>query len=94
MTHENDSRYPYTHACDLIRSVSGYNKDGCCLSRSNASQIRGLIAKIIDMPDEELAKKLADYYLEHDKEIADRCVKEFFLTQEYYEKLQQEATHA
>lgn len=61
----DDGRYPYTYAADLIRTKAGYHEDGSGikLSRSDASKIRQLFAKILDIPDEELAKKLADYYL-------------------------------
>lgn len=81
---DTDTRYPYTYACDLIRSVSGHTEAGCGLSRSSASRIRELIAKAIGMPDEELAKKLADYYNEHEEQITNDCVQEFLITQEYY----------
>lgn len=60
MIEEKDSGYPYTYACDYIRSLAGYNKEGTKLSRSDASQIRSKIAEIIGMEDEELAESLAD----------------------------------
>ena len=53
----DDTRYPYTYAADLIRMIPDAK-----LSRSEASRIRQTIAKVIGMDDEELAKKLADYY--------------------------------
>ncbi len=56
------SRFPYTHACDMIREIVGPQ-----VSRSEASQLRQKIAEIIDIPDEELAAKLAIYFMrKHD----------------------------
>jgi len=60
------SRYPYTDACDFIRSrVTDYSEvHGMRLptiSRSQASQARQAIALALGIPDEELAKKIADY---------------------------------
>lgn len=86
MAKEKDTRYPYTYACDLIRSAAGYNEHGTKLSRSDASQIRTLIAEIIGMPDEELAKKLADYERQHCDELTEASVKEWKATQEYYKE--------
>ena len=51
-----DSRYPYTYACDYLRSVNPN------ISRSEISQIRHMIADVLGMPDEELAIKLAIAY--------------------------------
>lgn len=60
----NDSRYPYTYACDAIRDVVGYNEFlSTKLSRSDAAQIRQYIANAIGMSDEELAKKISDKYV-------------------------------
>ncbi|HBO3494046.1 hypothetical protein P3805_33455 [Pseudomonas aeruginosa] len=72
-----DSRYPYTYACDFIRLVAGYGEGGTKLSRGDASQIRARIAEIIGMKDEELAKKIADHYLANRDEIADEVVQEY-----------------
>ncbi|MEE4460765.1 hypothetical protein V2S84_01220 [Azotobacter chroococcum] len=57
------SRYPYTEACDAMRSVSGIQENGISpkLSRCDASQVRQFIAAALEMPDEELAKKIADH---------------------------------
>jgi hypothetical protein len=60
------SRYPYTEACDFIRSrVCDYSEaHGMRLptiSRAQASQARQAIALALGVPDEELAKKIADY---------------------------------
>lgn len=71
---ESNSRYPYTYACDLIRSKGGYGDKGTNLSRSNASQIRQVIAKALSMDDEELAKKLADYFLANRKEVGTQAL--------------------
>lgn len=59
-----DTRYPYTYACDLIRSFVGPG-----LSRSHAAQIRQGIAEAIGMEDSELAGKLADHYLKTDLSV-------------------------
>ncbi|MCY1407648.1 hypothetical protein D3C76_134810 [compost metagenome] len=64
-----DSRYPYTYACDFIRSIAGYGEGGTKLSRGDASQILVHIAEIIGMPDEELARKIADHYLANRDDI-------------------------
>jgi hypothetical protein len=69
-----DTRYPYTHACDFIRSIAGYGENGAKLSRSDASQIRSKIAEIIEMDDNLLACKLADYYLKNKDEIDNKSV--------------------
>jgi hypothetical protein len=36
----NDSRYPYTYACDMIRRLGPVARDGVVLSRSDVSHIR------------------------------------------------------
>lgn len=73
---KTNTRYPYTYSCDYIRSFGGYDGQGVKLGRGAASQIRAAIAEAIGMDDEELAKKLADYYLEHEEEISERAVNE------------------
>jgi hypothetical protein len=75
----NDSRYPYTYACDLIRAFAGYNAEGTKLSRSDASKIRSKIAEILGIQDEDLAKELADYYMKHSQEIAEQGATELAL---------------
>lgn len=72
-----DSRYPYTYACDFIRSLVDYNEHGTKLSRSDASNIRSTIAKIIGMDDEELACKLANQELAKTDEDFERQAQEF-----------------
>jgi hypothetical protein len=66
-----DTRYPYTYACDFVRCLAGHKDEsiGTKISRCDASKIREGIAKALGMSDEELAKKLADYYKAHEKEI-------------------------
>ena len=59
---ENDSRYPYTYACDFLRGLAGYGEGGTKLSRADASQVRSGIADALGMADDELARKLADHY--------------------------------
>lgn len=73
----NDSRYPYTYACDFIRSLGPVGKDGVVLSRSDASQIRTGIAKALGIDDKELAEKLADVQLanENDPTAVEQQVK-------------------
>jgi hypothetical protein len=60
MTKQDDSRYPYTHACDFIRVIAGYNKGGTKISRADASRITSAIADILDMEHHDLACKIAD----------------------------------
>lgn len=74
---ENDPRYPYTHAADMVRMIAGYDEHGTILSRSDASHIRSEIAKIIGMDDEKLACKLADHFLENQEEITNNATKDF-----------------
>jgi elongation factor P hydroxylase len=71
-----DSRYPYTYSCDFLRAYGGADKDGVRLSRSDASQVRGAVAKALGMPDEELARKLADYYLANEEETSERSMRD------------------
>lgn len=72
-----DTRYPYTYAADYIRSIAGYHENGTKLSRSDASQIRQVIANIIGLDDNVLACKLADYYQANEDEIIQKSVNEF-----------------
>lgn len=68
-------RYPYTYAHDLVRDI-GPRDDSVepKLSRADAGQILQLYAKALEMPEHELAEKLADYYLVNEQEILDRGV--------------------
>ncbi len=77
----NDSRYPYTYACDYIRSLAGYGEHGTKLSRSDASQIRGGIAKALNMDDATLAAKLADCLLANEEAITQKSVDAFMAQQ-------------
>jgi hypothetical protein len=74
---KDDSRYPFTYACDAIRSWAGYDKEGTKIDRFDASVIRDHIAKILNMTDFELAIKLADYYMAHEDEIAKKSIEDF-----------------
>lgn len=80
----NDTRYPYTYADDYIRAIAGYIQPGMTsgtkIYRSDASKIIEAIANVIEMPKEELASKLADYYLEHQTEIDEKSSEEFLAT--------------
>lgn len=63
-----DSRYPYTHSCDFIRGLGPVGSSGVVLSRSDASRIRQGIATALGVDDEELARKLADRFLEQNED--------------------------
>lgn len=82
---QTDSRYPYTHACDYLRAFGGMDKGGVRLSRSDASQIRQAVAVAIGMSDEDLAKKLADYYQANEEALtqqsSDKLLKALGFTQ-------------
>ena len=77
-----DQRYPYTYACDLIRSKAGYDANGTKLSRCDASRIRKLFADVLGIDDATLANKLADYYLANQNAITQDSIKQFYLAQE------------
>lgn len=64
MMQKTDSRYPYTYAADALRTVAGFSEGSTKISRYDASQIRAFIAKAIGMDDENLAKLIADKYME------------------------------
>ena len=55
MMDKTDSRYPYTYACDYIRQIVGPE-----VSRSQASQVRQLLAQLAGVDDEEMARRIAD----------------------------------
>jgi hypothetical protein len=70
-------RYPYTYACDYLRSqVTDFQEVGGtmmrvpAISRAQASQARQAIARVLGMDDEILASLLADAYLNAEKEQA------------------------
>ena len=52
---KESSRYPYTYACDYIRQIVG-----CSVSRSQASQVRMLLADLAGIDDHEMACRIAD----------------------------------
>jgi len=85
-----DTRYPYTYACDLIRIYGGYGVNGTNLSRSDASQIRELFSKVLRINDKELAEKLADYYKNNEDAITKEGTKEFNSAIVYHNKLKEE----
>ena len=74
-TFMNDSRHPYTYACDYIRVFGGYGSGGVKLSRSDASQIRQAVAVAIGMDDALLAEKLADYYKANEQALSEQNAK-------------------
>lgn len=64
------SRYPYTYACDYLRTYGGHGAQGTNLSRGDASQIMQAIAAALGMPDHhELACKIADFYIENEEKV-------------------------
>lgn len=71
-----DSRYPYTYACDFIRSVAGYDAGGTKLSRSDASQIISTIAEINGINERTAFEKLADHYLMHEDELSNKAAQD------------------
>jgi hypothetical protein len=77
VTKSDDSRYPYTYACDFIRAIAGYDKGGTKISRADASRITSAIADILDMKHHDLACKIADAELgktEEDKARESRLI--------------------
>lgn len=58
------NRYPYTYAADSVRNIGPHDESARfrvpLLSRSDAAIIRNHFARVLKIPDEELAKKLAD----------------------------------
>jgi len=84
---ENDSRYPYTYACDYLRGLVGYGgESGMKLSRADASKVRSGIAEVIGMDDAELARKLADYYKANQDALTKKSGAEFAWSQSWPEK--------
>lgn len=63
LDHSSDTRYPYTYACDYIRSLGPACSSGVALSRADASRIRQGIAAALGVDDAELAARLADHEL-------------------------------
>jgi hypothetical protein len=74
---KNSSRYPYTYACDFIRGMGGYDNKGIKMCRGDASIMIGKIGNILGMEEGELAKKLANYYIENEDAIAEEQSKLF-----------------
>lgn len=65
------SRHPYTNSCDFIRSYMGG-------SRSEATQLRKAIAKVLGMSDEELAEKLSNSFQENEETHTDLFLGQHF----------------
>ena len=63
-----DSRYPYTYAADLLR-MAGWEGRGEGISRSEASQIRTVVAKALGMDDDLLAQVPATYFLNNEQAL-------------------------
>jgi len=74
---EDDSRYPYTYAADCVRIIAGHNRDGSKISRSDASKVRTLFAKVTGIDDETLAKMLADHYQKCVKDLEAEAFRNF-----------------
>jgi tRNA(Ile2) C34 agmatinyltransferase TiaS len=74
---KEDTRYPYTYACDFVRTLGGYNKHGIKISRSDASEIISGIAKVIGMEDRKLYELLADAETSKSEEDRKREIKPF-----------------
>ena len=66
---ETDSRYPYTYACDFLRSAAPWDEHGCTMSRSDASQVRQLMSLALGMDDKEVAERLADTFINYEPMI-------------------------
>jgi hypothetical protein len=81
MKNENDSRYPYTYSCDYLRGLAGYNECGTKLSRADASQLRSGIAEALGMGDDELARKLSDYYKSNQDALTKKSCESFARSQ-------------
>lgn len=64
MNRDNDSRYPYTYACDYIREKVGDDYGKGLISRAAASQTMHVIAESIGIEVEDVAKSLASMFLE------------------------------
>lgn len=59
-----NSRYPYTYCADYLRMEIGDDYGKGLPSRAAMSRAKALIAEAIGMDEEELAKKVADKYIE------------------------------
>jgi hypothetical protein len=69
------SRYPYTYACDFVRQhttewqeISGIRLQVPALSRGTASQVMHAFEKVFGLSHEDMARKLADYAIEHQED--------------------------
>jgi hypothetical protein len=64
-----DSRYPYTYACDFVRGFVTTHAEGIQgqvpeISRSQAARVMAAFEKLFGLSHEEMAKRLADAFLE------------------------------
>lgn len=66
-----DARYPYSYSADLVRGWAGHNANGSKISRSDARNILHNMAKVLDIDAEDLASKLADFYLVNENKISE-----------------------
>lgn len=71
------SRYPYTYAYDLIRTSIPYGENGCKISRGDCAQMCKILSKVLGVENEDLCKKLADYYIENEEEISKAASENF-----------------
>ena len=60
----DSTRYPYTYAADYLRMEIGDDYGKGLISRSAAAHAKKLIADAIGMDEEDLAKHLAEKYIE------------------------------
>lgn len=70
MSDEPDGRYPRTHAYDFLRHLAGYDHSGTKLSRVDAARVIQGIADATGVPEEELARKLANYQAANQEAIS------------------------
>lgn len=75
---KENSRYPYTYACDMIRGFA-YGENGCKLSRAECSELLINLSKALDIDRGVFAKKLADYYLQHEEELSKEATQRFMI---------------
>lgn len=68
-----DGRYPDTYAADYVGTLPAYTRNGVAINRSDSIKVIEGIALALGMPYDELAKKIADYYKEHETEISKSC---------------------
>ena len=62
----SSTRYPYTYCADYLRIKVGDDCGRGLISRSTAAQIKSVIADAIGMDEEELARRVAEKYIERE----------------------------